>query len=459
MGLKKFVCAVLLIAISVSSSVGVYADDLFDGVNDEERSEVAKEYLSEIIEYIEDNYIGGEVSTTDLVEAAIEGMAHSLDDYSEYYTVEEFDNIMKSISGTIYEVGIDFEIDNEGYPEITGLHEGSAASESGLRTGDTILEVNGVNTQGKGVTEIENMITRSSLEVLNIKISHRGEERDISVTLKPVSIDTVMVEDIGKYIELNENYDNSKVGYVKIKQIADNTDEELRQAVTNLKRAGKTKLILDLRGNTGGYVDQAIEICRQFVPAGRIIYTRDKSGNITEYTSYLTQKPFKEIAVLVDNMTASASEIIASAIQDSGAGIVVGKTTYGKGVMQSVIELSGYGYLKLTDSEYFSRTGKQINGVGVIPDIEIGDVLFVSEGDGYDSSRLRTALELLGYNTINDNKVKRSIGSFQRKSGLPVTYKVDKATADALNLKIYSAVNDTDRTLLEAYVNIMSEEN
>ncbi len=458
MGLKKFFCVALITVFSVSSGVGVRADTLFDGVSDGDRAEVAKEYLAEIIEYIEDYYIGSDISTEELVEAAIEGMAHSLDEYSEYYTVEEYNNIMKSIAGTVYEMGIDFEIDEEGYPEITGLHEGSAASESGLRIGDTIIEVNGVSTQGKGVAEVENMITRTSLEVLDVKIIHRDDERDINVTLKPVENNTVLVEDVGKHIDLNEEYDNSKVGYIKIKQIADNTDDEMRQAISRLKREGKTKLILDLRGNTGGYVDQAIGICRQLVPAGRIIFTRDKSGNITEYTSYLTQEPFSKIAVLVDNMTASASEIIASAIQDSGAGIVVGKTTYGKGVMQSVVELSGYGYLKMTDSEYFSRTGKKINGIGVVPDIEIGDVLFVSEEDGYDSSRLRTALELLGYNAISDNKVKRSIGSFQRRMGLSVTYKLDKETADAMNLKIYSAVNNTDRTMFEAYVNIMSQD-
>ena len=456
MALKKAVCLVLTAVLAASAHICVPAEELFDA-SDKENAELAKEYLSEVIDYINENYIGGEVSTRELVEAAINGMAHSLDDYSEYYTNEQYDEIMKSIAGTVYSAGIDFEIREDGYPHVTAFRANSAAGEAGIRIGDSILSVNGASTYGKGVKDIDNMLARSSYEVLDMRISHRGSESTISVSLRPVKIQTVEVSDIGSHIKLNEKYNNSDIGYIKITQIADNTDTDLKQAISVLKKDGKTKLILDLRGNTGGYVEQAIGICRLFVPAGRIIYTSDKAGNVTEYNSYLTNPPFEKLVVLVDNMTASASEIIASSIQDSNAGIVVGQRTYGKGVMQSVADLSEMGYLKMTTFEYFTRSGKKVNGVGVIPDIEVGDVLFVSEEDGYGSSRLRTALELMGYNTLTENKVKRSIGSFQRKEGLPVTYKLDTATISALNAKIYSLTNDTDRTLMEAYVNIVGD--
>ncbi len=459
MGFKKIICFACAIVFASSSSVAVMGEELFDSTSSSENAELAKEYLSEVIEYINNNYIGGEVSTRELVEAAINGMAHSLDDYSEYYTQEQYDEIIKSISGTIYTLGIDFEIGESGYPCVTKLYTDSAAAENGIRLNDSILEVNGVSTYGKGVKETENMLTRKSREVLSLKIRHRKQEFNIKATLKPVQVKNVEIKNIADCITLNPKYDNDTIAYVKVSQIADNTDNELRQAISSLKNSGKTKLILDLRGNSGGYVEQAIQICRQFVPAGRIIYTKDKSGNITEYNSYLTSRPFEEFVVLVDDMTASASEIVASAIQDSGAGVVIGKKTYGKGVMQSVVDLSEMGYLKLTAFEYFSRSGKKINGIGVIPDIEVGDVLFVSEEDNYSSSKLRTALELLGYNTINDNKVKRSIGSFQRKEGLPITYKLDTATISALNVKIYSLMNETDRVLLEAYVYLAGEDN
>lgn len=458
MGLKKLICLAFAFVITASSTGIVRADNLFDSSDSSENAELAKEYLSEVIDFITNNYMGEEVTTEELVEAAINGMAHSLDDYSEYYTQEQYDKLMKSISGTIYTAGIDFEINENRYPEVTGFQENSAGAESGINLGDLILKVNGEGTAGKGVKEIENMLTRSSREVLNIRIRHNKREVDVNVVLRPVSIKTVEVSDLEDLITLNPRYDNASIGYIKINQIADNTDSELKRAIDSLKNQGKTKLILDLRGNTGGYVEQAIQICRQLVPAGRIIYTKDKAGRITEYTSYLTQKPFTEMAVLVDDMTASASEIIASAIQDSGAGIIIGKKTYGKGVMQSIVDLSEMGYLKITSSEYFSRSGKKINNVGVIPDIEISDVLFVSEEDDYSSSKLRTALELLGYNTVGENRVKRSLGSFQRKLGLPVTYKLDTATISALNEKIYSLTNKTDRTLVEAYVYIVGED-
>lgn len=456
MGLKKVLGFAFALIFTASASVSVSADNLFTG-DSEENAELAKEYISEVIDYITANYIGGEVTVDELVEAAINGMAHSLDDYSEYYTQEQYDEIIKSISGTIYTAGFDFEITQDGYPEVTRLHSDSAAGESGLRLDDEILEINGVSTLGKGVKEIENMLTGKDRQVITIKLLHRKKESTINVTLRPFEVKTVQSEELGSLITLNEKYENSQIAYIKVTQIADNTDSELRQAISSLKKEGKTKLILDLRGNTGGYVEQAIEICRQFVPAGRIIYTKDKVGNVTEYNSYLTSQPFDEMVVLVDGMTASASEIVASAIQDSGAGVVIGQKTYGKGVMQSIVDLSEMGYLKITAFEYFTRSGKKVNGVGVVPDIEVGDVLFVSEEDSYSSSKLRTALELLGYNTLTDNKVRRSLGSFQRSEGLPVTYKLDKATVSAMNVKIYTLINNTDRTLLEAYVYITGE--
>lgn len=456
MGFKKIVCFGLVFALSAASPI--CAADSNASSSHSEDAEFAKEYLSEVIDYIKNNYMGGEVSTQQLVEAAVNGMAHSLDDYSEYYTKEQYDEIIKSISSTVYELGIDFEIGKDGYPYITTLYTGSAAVDAGLRLDDRIISVNGESTLNKGVKDIENMLTKTSLEVLNLQVLHRNKEYSIRATLKPVIHSSVEVGDIGKLVKLNEKYDNSTIGYIKITQISEGTDGELRQAISSLKKAGKTRLILDLRGNTGGYVEQAIGICRQLVPAGRIIFTKDKSGNVTEYDSYLNEKPFEKLVVLTDNMTASASEIVASAIQDSGAGIVVGQKTYGKGVMQSVIDLSDLGYLKMTSSEYFSRTGKKINGIGVIPNIEVGDVLFVSENDDFSSSSLRTALEFLGYNTLTENRVRRSIGSFQRKEGLPITYKTDAATVSAINLKIFSAMSDTDRTLLEAYVNIIGSD-
>lgn len=436
----------------------VFADELFDGSSQSENAQLAEEYIAEVIEYINNNYIGGEVDTKQLVEAAINGIAHSLDEYSEYYTQDQYNEVIKSISGTVYTAGIDFEINKNGYPEVTRFQENSAAGAAGVRLEDELLEINGVTTKGKGVKDIDNMLSDTKASVISIKLLHHNKEEVINVSLRPMQIKTVSVGNIANYVKLNEKYDNSKIGYIKISQIADNTDVELRTAIRKLKDEGKTKLILDLRGNTGGYVEQAIGVCRQLVPTGRIIYTKDKAGNVTEYNSYLGQTPFEKTVVLVDDMTASASEIVASAMQDSGAATIIGKQTYGKGVMQSVVDLSELGYLKLTAFEYFSRTGKKINGIGVAPDIAVGDVLFVTEGEGYSSPNVRTALEALGYNTMTENKVKRSLGSFQRKEGLPVTYKMDTATVSALNVKIYTIMNNTDRTMLAAYVKLTGDE-
>jgi C-terminal peptidase prc len=226
--------------------------------------------------------------------------------------------------------------------------------------------------------------------------------------------------------------------------------------VRQVKNEGATKLILDLRGNTGGYVDQAIGVCKQIVPAGIIISARNKKGDTVNYTSTLYTQPFEKIVVLVDGMTASSAEIVASALQDSGAAVVVGEKTYGKGVMQSVTDFSELGVLKMTTYEYYTRSGKKVNGVGVTPDVPVGKVLFVTDNDELGSEKVKAALELLGFTANDSQDAMRSVGKFQALNGLDITYELDQKTISAINVKIYTDMLTNDRTLKTGYLNIIS---
>jgi C-terminal processing protease CtpA/Prc len=172
--------------------------------------------------------------------------------------------------------------------------------------------------------------------------------------------------------------------------------------------------------------------------------------------STLYAQPFEKMVVLVDGMTASSAEIVASALQDSGAATVVGEKTYGKGVMQSVTDFNELGVLKMTTYEYFTRTGKKVNGVGVTPDVAVGKVLFVSEEDDLESEKVKAAFELLGLQTGNSQQMMRSVGRFQALNGLDITYELDQKTITAINVKIYTDMLTNDRTLKTGYLNIIS---
>jgi carboxyl-terminal processing protease len=268
------------------------------------------------------------------------------------------------------------------------------------------------------------------------------------------------VERIDMSQTVNKNvrggYENVSVAGIKISAFTSGTSEEFRSMVRQVKNEGATKLILDLRGNTGGYVDQAIAVCKQIVPAGIIISARNKKGDTVNYTSTLYTQPFEKIVVLVDGMTASSAEIVASALQDSGAAVVVGEKTYGKGVMQSVTDFSELGVLKMTTYEYYTRSGKKVNGVGVTPDVPVGKVLFVTDNDELGSEKVKAALELLGFTANDSQDAMRSVGKFQALNGLDITYELDQKTISAINVKIYTDMLTNDRTLKTGYLNIIS---
>lgn len=454
--LKRMAVMGLTVSLIVGTAVPLRAEGLFDNGEGGEDSGLAGEYLADIIEYINENYIGDEITTQELVEAAIAGMAHAMDDYSEYYTKEQYDEVMKSIAKELYSPRIEFVIGEDKYPVVTALQEGSMARNDGMKVGDKITAINGMDIRGFSHDEVMGLITSNKSTAVNMTLLRRKKVLEVNITLILTKITTVENRDISTLIAIPKGTNASRVGYLKINSIGEGTAEEFKSAIRELKRNRKDCLILDLRGNMGGYVEQAVEICKSIVPKGNIITTKDKQGNTTVYKSELEDLPFKKMIVLTDGMTASASEIIVSALQDSGAALVVGNRTYGKGVMQSIVELNDMGILKMTAFEYYSRNGRKINGIGVSPNVEVDDVLFVSIDDKTDSAKLGAALNMLGFEADSNIKTKNSIGAFQQQMGLPITYVLDEATVSAINIKLYTELINVDRILLEGYINIIS---
>ena len=426
--MKKTILPLLAAGIALlGMTAPVYADVQQDEV---------VPYLTELIDFINQNYVG-KIDSQKLIQAAMSGIVSTLDDYSVYYTPEEYAAVTRNTAKTVYTV----EFEN-----------GQVRNDDGLRVRDRIESVNGVSTKGLSISEMKGLLVSTTSAPLELKVTRGDKELTIKAKVYPVAIKTISYGNYWSNIGISEENADKSIGYIKIDTFGEGTADEFRSAVAALRRDKKTKLILDLRGNTGGYVDQAISICNLIVPSGTIITTKDKAGNLQTYKSTLSEVPFKKTVVLVDDMTASASEIIASALQDSGAGVIVGEQTFGKGVMQSVVEFGDVGTVRLTMFEYFSRNGKKIDGVGIKPDYEVEDVMFVLEDDKPGSKRLKDALIFLGYPAGTENDMVKSIGKFQISEGLSATYKLNPETVSKLNLKIYEKQKKVDNILMQGYL-------
>lgn len=411
-------------------------------------------YLAGVIEYIQKNYVGSEVDIEKLISVAVSAMAESLDGYSEFYTEEEYEKFLMDVSNEIYAAGFSYEITDD-YPIISEIVEHSSAQKVGLLAGDKITAINGESTLYKSHDEIDKMLTKVSEPIYDFTILRNNRTIDLSFNLDSIKVRSVFYNEMDELIPVEKESNWDEIAYIRITAITNGTADEFKEAVRWARQRGMDKLILDLRGNSGGVVDEAVEICRQIVPAGRIMYTQDKTGNIEEIFSELERKPFDEIAVLTNNMTASAAEIIASAVKESEAGFTVGATTYGKGVVQTVASLPSLGMLKLTTLEYFTRNGNSINGKGVQPDVEIATMSLITEDDELESKKVKDTLNYLGYKNSTDSETKRALATFQVRTGINATVKLDKETINSLNLAVYARSTEHDDALERAFTELL----
>ena len=295
----------------------------------------------------------------------MKSMAQSLDPYSNLYTYEEYTDHQDSMNNTSYGIGVILQL-NEDYAEVTGFSENSAAEEAGVLVGDKIAAVDGKDVKGCTLNETVNKILGENNTPVSITVLRNDKPIDFVIVRRAsISQSTVLTGGILK----------GNIGYVKILSFGNNTAEEFADAIDIMRERNVNKIIIDLRNNTGGYVSAAIDIAKMIVPKGKIIDVnfRDEEQN-TVYTSELENPEF-DIIVLVNENTASSSEILASAIQDSGVGKLVGKNTYGKAVIQSALPLPNGTVLYITTGKYLTRNGREINGVGLAPDVDVDNGL------------------------------------------------------------------------------------
>lgn len=319
----------------------------------------------EAIEEVIDKYYYNEedINTNEMIEGMYAGMVASLGDpYSVYYTAEEWKMMMQDTEGIYYGIGAYIQLDvATGFGKINGVIEGTPAEEAGLRENDLIFQIDGETAQGLELSEIVARIKGEEGTTVHLTIYREGESDylEIDVVRKQIESPTVNYEMM----------DNG-IGYIQITEFDEVTLDQFKDALAVVKGSGAEGLILDLRSNPGGSLSVVVDIARQILPEGLIVYTEDRAGERVEYSCDGEHELKMPLVVLINGNSASASEILAGAVKDYGTGTLIGTTTFGKGIVQRILPLTDGTALKLTVSAYYTPKGNNIHNIGIAPDIE-----------------------------------------------------------------------------------------
>lgn len=346
--------------------------------------------IKELLEQI-DLYYYEDVDTAELTDGLYKGLFEGIGDpYSVYYTKEEYDSMMASTSGTYCGIGAVLSQDAKTMQvSILHIYDNTPAQKAGLKDGDIIIKVEDTVASEVELTELVSNIRGDKGAKVHMQVLREGEEDYLEFDIERDEVEVPTVD----YEMLEDN-----VGYIEITEFAEPTKEQFMNAVKDLEKQGMGAMIVDLRDNPGGYLTAVTEILDEILPEGITVYTEDKYGNRQDYTSDEEHKMDYPLAVLVNENSASASEIFAGAIKDYKYGTLIGTKTFGKGIVQSVRQLSDGSAIKLTTAKYYTPKGNYIHEVGIEPDVELEYNYTGDKNADYDKSKdnqIQKALEVL----------------------------------------------------------------
>lgn len=344
--------------------------------------------FGEVLEKIQGEYVS-EVDQAEVMDAAINGVLQSLDPYSSYMSPKIFEEMNTETSGEFGGLGIEVSMEAGVVKVITPLDD-TPASRAGIKAGDYIVKINNEQVQGKSLMEAVNLMRGPVGSPIEITVRRKGEKKakNFEIIREIIEIQSVVSKLIDK-----------KIGYLRLRAFNENSDYQLKREITKLEKKNKLiGYIFDLRNNPGGLLSQAVKISDFFLEDGEIVSTKGRQSR--ENRKFFAKKgdriKGKPLIVLINNGSASASEIVAGALQDQKRAVLLGETTYGKGSVQSIIPLRNKGAIRLTISKYYLPSGKSISEVGVSPDIKV-------EETGEDFS----------INTATDNQLNYAIELFR----------------------------------------------
>lgn len=346
-----------------------------------------KEFISTYNNIITDYY--EEIDHEKLLEAGINGMLEFLDDdYSLYMDRDASQSFNEQVEGKYTGIGVEIIQNDDNTVSISRVFEDSPAFKAGLKPGDIFARIDDVDVTGKMSSEISNLIKNSDTDQVSILIIRNGEEKNFHLSLQMVEIESVN----SKVFEKN----GKRIGYLEISIFASNTDTQFERKLLELEGKNIDSLIIDVRDNSGGYLSTVTNIASLFMNKSKVIYQLDTRGIVEQIYSNTKVSRDYSISVLINQNSASASEILAAALQESYGATIVGVNSFGKGTVQKAIQLESGATIKYTIQKWLTPNGNWVNEVGITPDVEV-----FMDGDYYQNpndesdNQLQRALEEL----------------------------------------------------------------
>ena len=378
--LKSVAIIIIVTAIITSLTTGliIYNNSkLILGSASLSNDSALKEFLK-VYSSLDENYYE-DIDKTKMIDAAIAAMLKYLgEDYSTYLNQTETDSLSNKLSGTFKGIGISITNGNE----IVKVYEDTPAFKAGLKENDKIIRINDTDTEGKNQIEVANLIDKTKENTL--VVSRDGAELTFKVI--PEEINTPLTTQV---YEKNDK----KIGYIYIEAFTEKVGEEFKKSLEDLEQQGITSLIIDVRENTGGYLKGATEIASLFLEKGKTIYSLEGKDGVTTYKDETDEKKDYPVILLINENTASASEVLAAALQDSYGAKLVGKISYGKGKVQQTKQLEDGSMVKYTSARWLTPEGECIDGFGLAPHYE--EDIVQNEDGTYTDNQLNKAIELL----------------------------------------------------------------
>ena len=353
---NKFIFIFLIILSFFFSKIILAANDenIYDKID----------LFGEVLDKINKEYVE-EIDQSDAMDAAINGVLQSLDPYSAYMSPQTFKEMETETSGKFGGLGIEVGMEFGVVKVITPMDD-SPAEREGVKAGDYIVKINGIQVQGKTLSEAVELMRGPVGSKLEITIRRKGVKKALVFEITREIIEVKSVK--SKIID-------DSVGYIRLTAFNENSSKQIKNKIKKFKKNKINKYVLDLRNNPGGLLSQAVKISDFFLDNGEIVST--KSRKSSENRKYFAKKGDiingKTLVVLINYGSASASEIVAGALKDHKRAILIGKNSYGKGSVQSIIPLKNKGAIRLTISKYYLPSGKSISGTGITPDIEVAE--------------------------------------------------------------------------------------
>ena len=377
MKIKNFLVASIILLNFFGEAYSKNTDNIYKKID----------LFSEVLEKIKDEYVE-EVDQSEVMDSAINGVLQSLDPYSSYMNPEIFEEMQTETSGEFGGLGIEVSMES-GVVKVIAPIDDTPASKAGIKAGDFIVKINGEQVQGKSLMEAVNLMRGPVDSAIEITIRRKGlkKAKVFKIVREIIEIKSVVAEII-----------DEKIGYLRLRAFNENSDTQLKKEISKLEKNNKlTGYVFDLRNNPGGLLSQAVRISDFFLNDGEIVSTRGRK--IRENRKFFAKEGDKingkPLIVLINNGSASASEIVAGALQDHKRAILLGETSYGKGSVQSIIPLKNRGAIRLTISKYYLPSGKSISEIGVSPDIKV-----LEEGEEFS------------INTATDNQLNYAVNLF-----------------------------------------------